>query len=233
MERLSAGISMYIPVFSTITEKYEDYSDGIAEDETDLSGNFCTLGFGWKVNDKATLGLRIRSEIELHERTTDMDGYNDRGCLIIPPEYGLALELKPGDQINIYVEYLTRQLGDYKYMNGYNYQFYNGLSDNGFAFRSGVEYGKKIKFRGGILAQSVPRYKIVDGAYEEAPQTEYGFTGGLGIPLNSNLTFNLFGGYSILNYDYEGNYVIGEEPYTVGYNYEMLRIGFSFGMYIN
>ena len=192
LDKISGGITISVPFLSSLNAKYSNSDDDYSETESKLGGSFYTFGGSWQVSKMLRLGLRIRSEIRLCEKSEEESGYKTKDYIIIPPEHGLALEVKPSEKITIYAEYLTRRLGDYGYMDGNNYHFAYGLSDNGFSFRTGLEYGKELKFRGGLFVQSAPKYKVVDYAYEEAPQTEFGFTTGLGIKMGTVLTLNRF-----------------------------------------
>ena len=157
LDKISGGITMSIPFLSSLTAKYSNTDEASSETESKLGGNFYTIGGTWQASRKIRLGLRIRGEIKLSEKSEDDEGNKEKNYIIIPPEHGLALELKPNEKILIYVEYLTRRLGDYGYLNGYNYNYLYGLSDNGFSFRTGLEYGSNLKYRGGLFVQSVPK----------------------------------------------------------------------------
>ena len=230
-DKISGGITMSVPFRSSLSAKYSNTNDEYSETESKLGGNFYTFGGSWQANKMFKLGLRIRGEIKLSEKSENEDGEKNKDYIIIPPEHGLALEIKPNEFITIYAEYLTRSLGDYGYISGYDnrYRYLYGLSDNGFSFRTGLEYGKELKLRGGLFVQSVPKYKVVDSAYEESPQIEFGFTTGLGIKMGTGLTLNLYGNYSILSYEEDRNTQIGQEVYTIEYSYSMLKFGFSLG----
>ncbi|MCF7911430.1 MAG: hypothetical protein K9M99_02800 [Candidatus Cloacimonetes bacterium] len=229
LDKISGGITMSIPFMSSLTAKYSNTDEAYSETESRLGGEFYTISASCQANSIFKLGLRIRGKIKLSEKSEDDEGIIDKTYYIIPPEHGLAIEVKPNEELVIYAEYLTRRLGDYGYLDGNYHHFLYDLSDNGFSFRTGLEYGNEFKFRGGLFGQSVPKYKVVDGAYEQSPQTEIGLTTGLGIKMGTGLTFNIYGNYSILNYEEDRNTLIGQERYTVEYSYSMLKVGFSLG----
>ena len=88
-------------------------------------------------------------------------------------EFGLAIEFKSNNNLKLYAEYLTRDLGDYEvgYINLYHF------SDNGFALRTGLEAGVNNVFRGGFFIQSVPIYKLIiddeDYYYDDKYDDDY------------------------------------------------------------
>jgi hypothetical protein len=256
-KKLSVGLSLSTSFYSELTTESKAEIDSMSASskaEIESDATFFTLSCAYILNDQITLGARIRTGFEtdndvkltenseFYEDTEEFDYEVD-----IPSEIALAVEYKPLDDLKIYAEYITRGLGDYELgFFGMKMDIYEE-SDNGFSLRTGIEYGNKLILRGGFFMQSVPVYEAEsidfdygDVVYAEEPMTEFGFTGGLGLNLLSDLTIDIFGSYSFLDccYSVEDEYEDAYEIYSVKEtrDFESQRmkfgctIGYSFGI---
>lgn len=224
--RFLAGASISLPFMSEVSSKTEST---FPDRDRTLNGTFYTLSGTYIVNNIIKLGARIRTGFTL-EIDVESSGKFE---LSIPAEYGIALEVKPLDKLKGYMEYTTRSLSDYE-----GSIIFNNDSENGYAFKTGFEFGTKILYRAGFYMQSVPVYEMTS-YYDEilddivlelanTPQTEKGFTAGLGLNINSNITLNIFGAYSYLNYDESYNFVDYVDV-SNELSYSLTKMGCSIG----
>lgn len=220
------GISLSLPFFSNFSyENHHQYKS-----KGTMNSTFFTLSTSYVLNKKVTFGARLRTafsleyNIKFNEYEYESNEFESEAE--IPYELGVSIELKPFYSVKFYAEYLTRFFGDFKQDNNYLYK----NSNNGYSFRSGIEVGAKTLFRGGFFMQSVPLYKKItsdDTKKENKPQTEIGFTTGLGISINKKLTLDFFGAYTILNYDEKYKYY--SEQHSNDYSHTRIKMGFSVG----
>jgi len=225
-EKLYGGFSISVPFLSDISSEYED-NEGKDKSEGSMNGSFFTLSGAYILNEKITLGVRLRTGYEL-----SIAVYG--GDFEIPSEFGLAVEYKPKTNLKLYAEYLTRGLGDYEIQTFMGNMDLYYFSDNGFALRTGLEAGKNDIFRAGFFIQSVPIYKLKsnedgDSDYDENPLTEMGFTAGFGMKFNANSYLDLFGIYSFLQYDDKYDDYYWREQFSDEYFYSRIKIGCSLG----
>ncbi|MCK4694704.1 MAG: hypothetical protein KAT74_03025, partial [Candidatus Cloacimonetes bacterium] len=227
------GVSISFPFLSNISSEYENNDGAKNETEGTMKGTFFTLSGSYIVNEKITIGARIRTGFTLKWEEEDDDGDKFKYDIIIPSEFGLAIEMKPNTSLKLYAEYLTRGFGNYKIETDYgDFDFY-GDSNNGYSIRTGFEVGTSNVFRGGFFMQSVPIYELryFDDSYpvyDKKPQTEIGFTAGFGVKINPNLSLDIFGAYSFLNYDesYDDDW---REQISNDYSFSRIKIGCSMG----
>ena len=225
-EKIYGGISISLPFLSNISSEYED-NEGKDKFEGSMNGSFITLSGAYILNEKITLGVRLRTGYELSIAVYGAD-------FEIPSEFGLAVEYKPKTNLKLYAEYLTRGLGDYEIKTLWGNMDLYYFSDNGFALRTGLEAGVTDIFRVCFFIQSVPIYKLKkdeygDSEYDEKPLVEIGFTTGFGMKFNENSYLDLFGIYSLLKYNdkYDNDY--WREQYSNEYSYYRIKIGCSIG----
>lgn len=219
------GASVSLPFLSEVTSKTE--STFPTRDRT-LKGTFFTFSGCYIINDVVRVAAKVRTGYNL-EMDVESSGKFD---YTIPAEYGVGLEVKPIDKLKCYMEYTTRNLSEYEG------DIINNDSDNGYAIKTGIEFGSKILYRAGFYMQSVPMYEITSYYDEElddmvlelndTPQIDKGITAGLGVNVNSYITINIFGAYSFLKYDESYNFVeyvdISNEL-----TFSMTKIGCSLG----
>ena len=225
-EKLYGGITISLPFLSNISSEYED-NEGKDKFEGSMNGSFFTLSGAYILNEKITLGVRLRTGYEL-----SIAVYG--GDFEIPAELGLAVEYKPKTNLKLYAEYLTRGLGDYEIKTLWGNMDLYYFSDNGFALRTGIEAGVIDIFRAGFFIQSVPIYKLKsdeygDSNYDEKPLAEMGFTTGFGMKLNANSYLDLFGIYSFLKYNDKYDEMYRRELYSDEYSYSRIKVGCSLG----
>ncbi len=229
-KKIFGGISISLPFLSEYSNAYEDIHGDEATDEGWLKGTFFTLSGSYILNDIITLGARLRTEYKF-EVNGESSPYISKQT--IPAEYGLALEIKPRSNLKLYTEYITRNLANYEYL-----FYYNTESEDGYSFRTGLEYGTDKLFRGGFFMQSVPVYTI-SSYYDEVledfvfdvdnkPKTETGFTVGFGTQIKSKIQLNFFGVYSFLSYDESYNFV-ADTDISNEVSYSLIKIGCSLG----
>jgi len=239
-EKFFGGISMSFPFlsnFSSETEYKDDGYEGDYETEGTMKGSFFTLSGSYILNETITFGLRLRTGFTLEWEEEDDDGDDWENDIIIPSEFGLAIEMKPNTNLKLYVEYLTRGFGDFEVEDNYGDQDLYDDSDNGYSLRTGFEAGTNNVFRGGFFMQSVPVYEIkyFDSSYgfvyDDKPQTEMGFTTGFGLKMNSQLSLDVFGAYSFLSYEESYEYYDGYHYVEISneYSYSKIKIGCSMG----
>jgi len=202
-DKLLIGLSTSFPFLCNYSTEYSDSNDNETKTEGTMRGTFFTLSGSYIFTEKITLGARLRTGFTLKWRDSIDDDEDD---LKVPPEFGLALEISPKSSLKFYVEYVTRNLSYYEIeSNSNNYQPYENLN-NGYSIRTGFETGMNTILRGGFFLQSLPIYESKDSVngelvHDEKPKTEIGFTTGLGFKIKSNVTLDLYGIYSFLNYD--------------------------------
>ena len=233
--RFFGGASISFPFLSNYLHKYENTQDYESETEGNMKGSFFTLSGSYIINKKMIIGARLRTSFKLN-----IEGENNNVTVfesdyIIPAEFGLAIEMKPNEKLKLYVEYLTRGFGDYEIETDYgDYDYYND-SDNGYSFRTGFETGINNVFRGGFFIQSVPIYELkyfdwsYGPVYDDKPQTEMGFTAGVGFKINPNLSLDIFGAYSFLNYDESFDDDDWREQISIDYSFSRIKVGCSMG----
>jgi hypothetical protein len=237
-EKFYGGLSFSFPFYSNISSEYEDSEEDKYEIEKTMKGSFFTFGFAFNSSKKITLGFRLRSGfiLDVEEEYENNEGYEYESDYeyIIPSEIGLAVELKPINNVKFYAEYLTRFLGDYKIEIPFNDFYLYEKSNNGFSFRTGLEVGTTSLLRCGFFIQSVPLYErkpleVGDGyILDKKPQNELGFTTGFGIIISTNLTIDLYGAYSYLDYD-ESYYDHGGYEVSNEYSYKHIKLGLTTG----
>ena len=190
-----------------------------------------TIGSSAILAEYIELGLRLRTGFTM---TNEVDDGEDTD-VEIPYELALAARITAMENLNFYLEYITRNLGEYRTESSvYEGDLYEG--DNGFSFRSGVEFGSQLALRAGFFIESVPMYEFKEVTnYEyirdEAPVSELGFTGGLGLKFNENMGFDVGVVYSSVKNDYTyasdfGDDIKVDESYnrfkmtaTIGYDF--------------
>ncbi|MCD4818601.1 MAG: hypothetical protein K8S23_07900 [Candidatus Cloacimonetes bacterium] len=231
------GFSSNLPFFSKYSKEVESidsYGDEYKyKTESTLKGTFFTIGSSYKLNKVITFGLRLRTGFSLEWK--EKDSGNEEN-LIVPPEFGLALELKPIPSLKFYTEWLTRNFSKYKMDNNNDeYYLYDDLG-NGFALRTGFEAGTNWLFRGGFFMQSLPIYESKNADDGEVvkvktPKKEYGFTTGLGFKIYSKISVDFFSVYSFLTNNqsyYDPYWGLDSTKYftyqmkigsTIGYNF--------------
>lgn len=237
-EKLYGGFSISVPFLSNISSEYEDNEEKYKSDGT-MKGSFFTLSGAYILNEKITLGVRLRTgfELDFKEKSEEYSSpFGDENAIDfeIPSEFGLAVEFKSNKNLKLYAEYLTRGLGDYEIKTPWGNMDLYYFSDNGFALRTGLEAGANNVFRCGFFIQSVPIYKLItdedeDLVYDDTPLAEIGFTTGLGIKLNANSYLDIFGIYSFLQYDdkYYDDY--WRDQYSDEYSFSRIKVGCSLG----
>lgn len=233
-----AGLSISFPSSSFFSTEYENSDDYEYETEGIMKGSFLTFSGAYHFNEIITCGFRLRNGfiLKVEEEYQDNEGYEYESDYdyIIPSEIGLALEIKPKDNLKLFAEYLSRGFGKYEIEVITNDEDLYEDSENGYSFRTGMEFGRSILFRCGLFMQSVPIYecKLFDEfegyIYDETPQTEMGYTTGFGIKMITNLTIDLYGSYSFLNYDEK---YLDYNDYNVSkdYSYKRFKVGLSTG----
>ncbi|MCK5050637.1 MAG: hypothetical protein KAS53_02770 [Candidatus Cloacimonetes bacterium] len=228
------GLSISLPLNSEYLNEYETNDGNQATNEGTLKGSFFTFSGSYIMNQYVSFGLRIRTTFDLEiDGEDDYFNYQYSDKYTIPTEYAFALQISPIEKVRIFAEYLTRNLGDY-----YNIIYFNPKSDDGYSFRTGIEFGKKYKFRGGLFTQSVPVYEITSH-YDELnddyivesknkPQVETGITAGFGTNIFKKIQINFYSSYTFLNYD--ENYQNVEDTKVFNeISYSLIKIGCSFG----
>ena len=229
LEKYNIGISLSTSMLSSY--KIESNSDNVADSEGTKKGTFMTIGSSAILAEYIELGLRLRTGFTM---TNEVDDGEDTD-VEIPYELALAARITAMENLNFYLEYITRNLGEYRTESSvYEGDLYEG--DNGFSFRSGVEFGSQLALRAGFFIESVPMYEFKEVTnYEyirdEAPVSELGFTGGLGLKFNENMGFDVGVVYSSVKNDYTyasdfGDDIKVDESYnrfkmtaTIGYDF--------------
>jgi len=240
-EKFFGGISFSFPFLSNISSETK-YSDGYNEDyetEGTMTGSFFTLSGSYILNENITIGARLRTGFELEWETEYEEEPDWENEITIPSEFGLAIEMKPNINLRFYAEYLTRNFGDFEIENYYFDQDLYDDSNNGYSLRTGFEVGTNNVFRGGFFIQSVPIYEMesyynenweeYEVRMDDKPQTEIGFTTGFGVKINPNLSLDVFGAYSFLNYDESYVYYYDDEQVLNEYSFYKIKIGCSMG----
>ncbi|MDP8209655.1 MAG: hypothetical protein RAO94_05195 [Candidatus Stygibacter australis] len=237
-EKMYGGISLSFPFLSTYSVETEENIEGEIDKydyEGTLTGTFFTLGGAYILNEKMTIGVRLRTGITLNDEYEYDDGDKDEDDIIIPSEFGLAMEMKPNDRVKLYLEYLTRGLSNYEIEEGNEtYDLYED-SDNGYSLRAGLETGSESLFRLGFFMQSVPIYELLEidddweGVYDEKPLTEMGFTVGFGLKMGPQTTLGIYGAYSFLNYEESFDYDGWRNDIDEEYSNSRIKLGFTLG----
>lgn len=204
-EKYQFGMTLSFAFLSNLERRAEK---GNTDNDFDVTkkGTFFTFSGNYIVNENFSMSARIRTayilEFEYDYMNTE---YNVEDVEIeIPLEFIFASKISINPKFNIFLEYGSRNLGDYYTQSDlYTGNVYN--SENGFSFRSGIEFGKELAIRGGFFIQSVPLYKVkaienMTAVLSEKPLNQMGFTGGMGIFFNKNVKFDLFASYLMLNY---------------------------------
>ena len=221
------GFSYNYPILSIISTK-TIYKSGTYDDiktSGTMKASFFIFSSSYKINETISIGIRFRPSVIL-KKEYQIDDDEDIEIKIeydVPYELAFAAKISPSKQLNIFTEYLTCNLGEYKSNDDYMYSLDdNGKSENGYSIRVGFEY--KEKFRFGFFSQTVPIYKSSFYSQEvsKKPQTEFGFTSGFGFNIYSNFILNMFSSYSILNYDEYNNF-------TTEYSDFRIKAGCSVG----
>lgn len=233
-KKFFGGISISFPFLSNISSEYENSNGEEYESEGTMKGSFFTLSSSYIVNEKITIGARIRTGFTLEWKEEIGDYFSIDFDIMIPLEFGLAVKMKPNNSLKLYVEYLTRGFGNYEVeTESGTYDFY-GDSDNGYSLRTGFEAGTSNVFRGGFFMQSVPIYELknineLEVVYDEKPETEIGFTAGFGVKINQNLSLDIFAAYSFLNYNESYDDEYWRDQVSNEYSYSRIKIGCSMG----
>lgn len=235
------GASFSMPFLSTFTTEYDDNDNipdnDIEESEVTVKGSFFTLSSSLILNKKFTAGVRLRTGFKLKMSDDEAEIYEYD--FSIPAEYGIAIKLKPTALTILYAEYLSRSLGEYEIDDIDGNDWLYGDSENGFSFRTGIEMKEKNSenvFLLGFLIQSVPVYEAesyndtLGVLYDSKPLAELGYTAGFSLKISPELTLDLYGVYSMLNYeekyfeDENSNYQVKND-----YSYTRIKIGCSLG----
>lgn len=234
------GISFSMPFLSEFSTEYEDndsnLNNDIDESEGTMKGTFVTLASSIILNKQISVGARLRTGYKIEIKDDKADIYNNE--ITIPSEFGVAISLKPTALIKLYVEYLSRGFGDYKFENSETNTWLYADSENGYSFRVGLEANEKESvnvFRAGFFMQSVPIYEAVSYTellgvmVDSKPLSEMGFTTGFGLKISSNFSLDLYGVYSFLNYD--ESYIVEDDNDLIKneYSYTKIKIGCSMG----
>lgn len=227
--RFQLGGSISIPFLSY----YSDHTYDSNYDETlkgEISGSFFTFSSSYTINSKIIIASRFRTGFKLKWNNDDEDETNNQ--LKIPYEIAFALNIKPNNKYNLFIEYLTRNYSKYDLKTNetspYESELFEGLN-NGFSLRGGLEREGKINLRTGIFGQSLPIYKGVDEAvYSKEPEREIGVTSGFGFKIRHNLELNFYGSFSYLHFkdsvtysasDFEQTYANYKFGTMVGYDF--------------
>lgn len=245
-KKFFGGFSMSFPLLSNISSVH-DYENGVYyeedyETEGTMKGTFLTFSGSYILNQKITLGARLRSgfilELENKFEFESNEEWEYNTKISIPSEIGLAIEIKPITNLKLYLEYLSRGFSDYKVDPLYQNIYYNEDSDNGFSLRTGFEVGKDYLFRCGFFTQSLPVYErksyydpvedLYLGMMDDKPQIEMGLTTGFGLKINSIFSLDIYSTYSFLNYNEHQQ--LGEDYYISGdYSSSKIKIGCTMG----
>jgi len=222
-DKLQIGATISLPFLCDTSDDREREWISVDEDrdymyitnsEGSMKGSFLTISGTYRLSEKFVIALRYREEFKLdYENTTiredddDIDFDIDKYEITIPAEIDFAAAYTPLSKFKLIAEYITRNFDDYKV----NYNQTNGSSNPGYSFRSGIEIGSQTMLRLGCFVQSVPLYKYnpnhnndyfgYNSYFYPNPETELGFTAGLGFKIGKNITADFFGSYSTINYD--------------------------------
>jgi len=220
--KYNIGFSYSLPLLSNTSRERIVDGELRSEFEGTMKGSFFTLGGSYRLNKRVLIGARFRTKFDLEVKEKELsDDEIDIDEITIPTEIGLAIEVSPKDNLVIYIEYLSRKFSHLD-VNDF------GIG-NGFSIRSGFEFDKNILYRGGFFIQSVPIYNpISTSEWSSNPETEIGFTTGLGLELIPHLSLDLYGSYSFLNYEnsieIDYRYII-----TSDYYFSQIKLGCSLG----
>ncbi len=239
-DKVSGGITFSFPVFSNSSHEFQDNYEAY-KSEGELKGSFFTFSCSYFLHKSITMGARFRTGFTLLREGEFGNGDKYKYDYLIPSELGVALKVIPYDKLRIFAEFLTRNFGKFEYEIGNNSEIYSLYNDsnNGFSFRTGLEFVSIITFRSGFFIQSVPIYKDslfwseefnqYVSNFSETPELESGFTAGLGIKIGSQIHIDLSGTYSSLifdkNYDYYGY------EYVVDHILTRFKIGCTIGYF--
>ncbi|MCF7912097.1 MAG: hypothetical protein K9M99_06195 [Candidatus Cloacimonetes bacterium] len=239
-QKFYGGLSLSLPVFSNLS--YEESEDGDLEysSEGSVSGTFLTFSSAAILTRSLSAGFRLRTPFNLKEDWESTDITKSDNEIQIPIELGFALKFSANDNINFYIEYISRNLSNY-YILKYDPEEYpydpeiqtDGKSDNGFSLRTGFEAGNKSEsFRFGLFLRSVPYYEYskTDPSVIRKPKTETGITLGGGGKSKSTMTFDMYGSLSFLMY--ESDQFDTRSSETDDFSYFRLRVGLTLGFEI-
>jgi hypothetical protein len=237
--KMSGGLSLSFPFMSSYKSEVESTNeydeDYTYEEDGTAKASFFTLAGAYQINEKATVALRLRTAFTMkieYDVDADYDEDDDRSRsdesvdIDVPSELGFALKFTPNTGTNLFIEYLSRGIGEYKEDNEKIWE----KANNGYALRLGGEFGTLNTFRCGFFMQSDPVFETDDdGEREDDPLSEMGFTAGFGTHLGANTTLDVFGGYSFLSYsidsyDWEYDMDIKEDI-----SYTRLKFGATLG----
>lgn len=236
--KIWGGFSISLPFFSEYSELFEDYQGNETEISSTIKGTFFTLSGAYILNRYLKLGVRYRTKYILEKEGDDIYNEHYKDEYTIPEEYGFALEIIPYKNLKIFTEYLSCKFSDYK---GDYYSHYK--TNDGYSFRTGIEFGSRNLFRCGFFRQSIPVYKLIPHYNEDTstyfptidknPQIETGFTAGFGRLIRDRIQLNLFGVYSFINYKesfamYSPGF-INYVDYKNDYSFYLYKIGCTLG----
>jgi len=231
LEKYYAGISLSVPLLSTFSTEYIESGHTDHEIEGDVSATFTTYSLGYVVNDKMTIGLRIRSNFSLGSEIDYVDA-NYYQTIKVPTELGFAIKITPSDTYKIFAEYTGRRFSEYELFgnsDGYILPLQNlyGKSKDGFSINTGIEAYKANKIcRGGLFIQSIQKADTYSNSeYNVTPKLEVGFTGGLNMELSKCTSIDIFGSFSTFSYS-EKEYDWDEWVNTT-WTYSRFKLGSS------
>jgi hypothetical protein len=197
------GLSYNYPFQCATSTKFK--SNNVLYDSYKTNGtmkaSFFVLSSSYIINKSYNISVRFRPDFKLKRefKISDDEDIDTKIEYDVPYELAIAVKILSSDHINIFAEYLTCNLGEYKQNDEYLYSLDdNDKSENGHTIRIGLEYNEN--YRLGFYSQSVPIYTH-PSRVSNKPQTEFGFTAGYGFILSSILNVNCFTTYSFLNYD--------------------------------
>lgn len=240
-KKLLLGFSINFALLNNFVIEEQDNINGTSKTEKkgSIKGHFYTINSTYFLSEKIVLGSKLRTSYTVEIEENYESKFKYVANIIIPLELGLAIEINSNANLKIFAEYLTRHFGKYKLDTNSEINNLYDDSNNGFSLRSGIEIGSKNVVRGGFFIQSVPiythsGYSDEGGIYydyegDEKPQSEIGFTTGLGVKLIPSISLDFFGVFSFLNYEYDRE--TGSLNRTISYSHSLLKIGCSLGFY--
>ena len=192
------GLSVNFPFASNATEEWS------SETEIRTTGTFFVFGAMYNLTPSLLLSARLRTGFVLgysEKRENYAWEYGEYFDVdySIPAELGLALQYQSSGNLTLFLEVVSRFYDSYEqeihvYSEAGNKPF-DG-ADAGYSLRVGAEYGKKIQYRLGGYMQSVPVFDYDEEGDIADGSTQYGLTGGLGIPLSPKFLLDIYGDYA-------------------------------------
>jgi len=248
-ENIRLGITYSSPMFNKNSyqerDLLEERSTLMKSYEITYEGSFLTYSGTFEVRNLLSIAFRYHNLYKFREkikgtRISESSGheysYNKTTKYSIPSELALSTKLTPFKNLALYGEYVSRNLHMFE---SEGHPFY-GETDPGYAFKTGIEYGSKLKLRFGYFSRSNPYYKRIEDNdkaennrfneyYQNNHIEEYGLSAGAGIKLFNKINIDFFASLSKLKYSEKMYNWYLYQNCDVKRKYEINRFGTSLG----